>query len=183
MPGKTMHLYCLCILVAGFLLPLPVTTFTRSSFLATGSSRPADFATVDPGYIYDQLAYVTNHFLKREAGYDTNLPANVNGHDEFASYWSQEMMRHLHNFGAQIQRDAFPVKGWVHRPAPVNAFNVEISIPGAVHPEQIVVIGCHYDGEAISTQSAFDDASGCAVELGVAQASHLSRAHIAFCDL
>jgi hypothetical protein len=32
------------------------------------------------------------------------------------------------------------------------------------------VIGCHYDGEAISTQSANDDASGCAIELGIAKA-------------
>src|SRR5258707_67953 len=38
------------------------------------------------------------------------------------------------------------------------------------HPARVVVIGCHYDGEASSTQSAFDDASGCAIELGVAQA-------------
>ncbi len=43
-------------------------------------------------------------------------------------------------------------------------------MPGAIHPEQVVVIGCHYDGEAISTQSANDDASGCAIELGVARA-------------
>src|SRR5207249_4597135 len=57
-----------------------------------------------------------------------------------------------------------------NRPAPVPAFNVEVSIPGAVHPEQIVVIGCHYDGMADSQGSAFDDASGCAIELGVAKA-------------
>jgi hypothetical protein len=36
--------------------------------------------------------------------------------------------------------------------------------------QQIVVLGCHYDGMAFSSQSAFDDASGCAVELGVAKA-------------
>jgi hypothetical protein len=34
----------------------------------------------------------------------------------------------------------------------------------------MVVIGCHYDGEASSTQSANDDGSGCAIELGVAKA-------------
>ncbi len=168
MPGKTMHLFCLCILSIGLLLP--IITFTRASFLSNGPESATDFATVDPTYIYDQLAYMASHFLKREAGYDTNLSPTVNGHDEFAAYWSKEMIRHLHDFGALVQRDTFPVKGWLHRPAPVNAFNVEVSIPGAVHPEQIVVIGCHYDGEAISTQSAFDDASGCAVELGVAQA-------------
>jgi hypothetical protein len=32
------------------------------------------------------------------------------------------------------------------------------------------VVGCHYDGEAVSTQSANDDASGCAIVMGVAKA-------------
>jgi Peptidase family M28/PKD domain len=168
MPGKTMYLLCLCLLAVGLLLPS--TTFIRASFLSNGSESTTDFATVDPTYIYDQLAYMTGHFLKREAGYDTNLSPTVNGHDEFAAYWSQEMTSQLHDFGAQVQRDTFPVKGWLHRPAPVKAFNVEVSVPGAIHPEQVVVIGCHYDSEATSTQSAFDDASGCAIELGVARA-------------
>jgi Zn-dependent M28 family amino/carboxypeptidase len=48
--------------------------------------------------------------------------------------------------------------------------NVEVTIPGAASPEQVVVIGCHYDAMADSTQSAYDDTSGCAIELGVAQA-------------
>jgi len=49
-------------------------------------------------------------------------------------------------------------------------FNVEVSVPGVTHPDQVVVIGCHYDGEASSTQSANDDGSGCAIELAVAHA-------------
>ena len=32
------------------------------------------------------------HFLRREAGYDNNLPPDVNGHDEFAAYWTQEII-------------------------------------------------------------------------------------------
>ncbi len=130
----------------------------------------ADFPTVDPNYIYDQLFTVATRFQHREAGYDNNLPVNQNGHDEFATYWSQEMQQNLQGFGPQVYIDKFPVQGWQNRPTTVPAFNVEVSIPGAVHPEQIVVIGCHYDGEAISTQSANDDASGCAIELGVAKA-------------
>jgi hypothetical protein len=34
----------------------------------------------------------------------------------------------------------------------------------------VVIVGCHYDGEAVSTQSANDDASGCAIMMGVAKA-------------
>ncbi len=130
----------------------------------------ADFPTVDPDYIYQQLDYMVTNYQRREAGYDANLPVNVNGHDEFASYWAQEMERNLQGSGAQVRRDPFPIKGWAGHPTTVPAFNVEVSVPGVSHPEQVVVIGCHYDGMAFSTQSANDDASGCAIELGVAKA-------------
>jgi len=159
---------CLCAFVIGLLLPATV----RASTPDTSYQRHAlaDFPTVDPDYIYNQLFYVATHFQHREAGYDNNLPVTVNGHDEFAAYWSQEMVHDLQGFGAQVLHDPFPVQGWQGRPAPVPAFNVEVSVPGALHPEQVVVIGCHYDGMAVSTQSANDDASGCAIELGVAKA-------------
>jgi Peptidase family M28/PKD domain len=129
-----------------------------------------DVAAVDPNYIYNQLFFMATSFQRREAGYDNGLPVSVNGHDEFADYWSQEMARDLQGFGPQARRDPFPVRGWTGRPAAVPAFNFEVTVPGETHPEQVVVIGCHYDGEAVSTQSANDDASGCAIELGVARA-------------
>src|SRR5262249_37730186 len=50
------------------------------------------------------------------------------------------------------------------------AADAEVTVPGLSSPAQEVIIGCHYDGEADSTQSAYDDASGCAIELGVAKA-------------
>ena len=37
------------------------------------------------------------------------LPASANGHDEFADYWSQEMVRDLQGLGPQVRRDTFPV--------------------------------------------------------------------------
>ncbi|HEX8998132.1 MAG TPA: M28 family peptidase [Ktedonobacterales bacterium] len=137
---------------------------------ARTASPPVGFPTVDPAYIYDQLFYMATHFQRREAGYDNNLPVTVNGHDEFATYWQAEMLRDLQGFGAQARRDPLKVDGWTGRPATVNAFNVEVTVPGQTHAEQMVVIGCHYDGEGSSTQSANDDASGCAIELGVARA-------------
>ncbi|MBO0796220.1 MAG: M28 family peptidase, partial [Ktedonobacteraceae bacterium] len=128
---------------------------------------PADFPAVDPQYIYDQLNSMVTRYQGREAGYDS---ASATGHRGFADYWSQEMLNHLRDFGASASRYEFPVKGWADRPATSPAYNVEVSVPGATHPEQVVIIGCHYDGEAVSTQSAYDDASGCAIELGVARA-------------
>jgi hypothetical protein len=154
--------------VAGSVAAAPAAS--QQSPSAAQASPPVNFPTVDPKYIYDQLFYMVTHYQRREAGYDNNQPVYVNGHDEFAAYWQAEMLRDLQGFGAQARHDPFKVAGWQGRPAVTDAFNVEVSVPGVTHPEQVVVIGCHYDGEASSTQSANDDGSGCAIELGVAKA-------------
>jgi hypothetical protein len=160
------------LLIISCFIPImrPASAYTSNGNIQAQSAALADFPTVDPNYIYDQLFYMATSFQHREAGYDNNLPVTINGHDEFAAYWSQEMQKDLVGFGPQVLRDEFKVDGWQSRPATVPAFNVEVSVPGVSHPEQVVIIGCHYDGEAISTQSANDDASGCAIELGVAKA-------------
>jgi hypothetical protein len=155
--------------------PTPLTGAVATATAESEATQAAQAAragapVVDPDYIFNQLEYMATHFLHREAGYDTNLSPQLNGHDEFAAYWSQEMQRDLQGFNPQVRRDPFALVGWVNRPAEVPGVNVEVLVPGANHPEQTVVIGCHYDGEAISTQSANDDASGCAIELGVARA-------------
>jgi len=164
---QKLRYFCLLVLTLCFLIP---ATVNASALNSSHQQATADFPTVDPNYIYDQLFYMATHFQRREAGYDNNLPVTVNGHDEFAAYWAQEMQRNLGGFGAQVNHDTFSVQGWQGRPATVPAYNVEVTVPGISHPEQVVVIGCHYDGEASSTQSANDDASGCAIELGVAKA-------------
>ncbi|HLI09471.1 MAG TPA: M28 family peptidase [Ktedonobacteraceae bacterium] len=169
MVRRIMQACCSLLLATSFLLPA-ISPATTSASTLLPPRLQADFPTVDPDYIYNQLFYMVTHYLHREAGYDTNLPPNVNGHDEFAAYWAQEMVRDLQGFDPQVVHDSFPIQGWEGRPAKVPAFNVEVSVPGALHPEQVVVIGCHYDAEADSTQSANDDGSGCAIELGVAQA-------------
>ena len=165
MLSRMLQACCLCAFAFGFLLPATGLVPARGT-----RGGLADFPTVDPNYIYNQLFYMATHFQHREAGFDNNLPVNINGHDEFANYWTQEIVHDLQGFGPQIRHDSFPVLGWLNRPATVPAFNVEVSVPGITHPEQIVVIGCHYDGQAISTQSANDDVSGCAIELSVARA-------------
>ena len=147
----------------------PTATQTPPPLPSVGA-QSLDFPVVDPNYIYQQLFHMVTTYQRREAGYNTNPPGPRNGHDGFAQYWAQEMQRDLAGFGPTVRRDPFPIAGWTGRPAITPAFNVEVTVPGVTHPEQMVVIGCHYDGEASSTQSANDDASGCAIELGVAKA-------------
>ena len=162
---------CLCIILTGiFSSGNTIISYAHRTMSNNQPHTLADFPTVDPNYIYNQLFYMATSFQHREAGYDKNLPMKYNGHDEFANYWAQEMTGNLAGFGPEVLRDPFPIAGWQGRPATVPAFNVEVSVPGVSNPEQEVVIGCHYDGEAISTQSANDDASGCAIELGIAKA-------------
>ncbi|MBV9231575.1 MAG: M28 family peptidase, partial [Chloroflexi bacterium] len=162
------------LVIAAISCLLPTTVFAAATTLDTASQRHAstalaDFPTVDPNYIYDQLFSMVTRFQGREAGYD-KPDATTDGHKGFADSWAKEMTHDLQGFGPQVLYDTFAVKGWLKRPATSPAYNVEVSVPGATHPEQVVVIGCHYDGEAVSTQSANDDGSGCAIELGVAKA-------------
>ncbi|HJT54851.1 MAG TPA: M28 family peptidase, partial [Ktedonobacteraceae bacterium] len=159
---RVIRMCCLCTLICNFLVP--ATASSAATTIASRQATAAAFPTVDPNYIYNQLFYMATHFQHRSAGYNVNQ-----GHDQFAAYWSQEMVRNLQGFAPQVRRDNFPFAGWRGAPATVPAFNVEVSVPGITHPEQEVVIGCHYDGQISSTQSANDDASGCAIELGVAK--------------
>jgi hypothetical protein len=121
---------------------------------------------IDPAFIYSQLDYMVTRFQHRQAGYRSGSA----GHAGFARYWTQRMLRLLGPFGARAHTYQFPVRGWLGRPATAPAADVEVTVPGLSSPAQEVVIGCHYDAEADSTQSAYDDASGCAIELGVAKA-------------
>ena len=165
--GKLLLIVPIMLLV--FLFPLSIQVNAASSRTISNSARNTsslnnDFPTVNPNYIYDQLFTMVTRYQHRQSGYSEN------GHDGFAAYWAQEMTHDLQGFGPQVYKDTFHVRGWQGKPTTSDAFNVEVTVPGVTYPGQVVVIGCHYDGEASSTQSANDDASGCAIELGVAQA-------------
>jgi len=160
------HFLWLVLFTLSVLFPPSSIASAHSSPLRRTSTIPG----IDASYIYQQLAYMATHFQRREAGYDTNLPPIANGHEEFASYWVAQMLSLLRPYGAQATRHPFAVHGWQGRPAPIPATNIEITVPGVSRAQQIVMLGCHYDGMAFSSQSAFDDASGCAIELGVAKA-------------
>ncbi len=152
-------------IIVSSLLPLNVVAQARVSSATSNSLASLDFPVPDPLYIANQFLYVTSHFQRREAGYTVNQ-----GHDQFAAYWTQELTRNLAGFGPQVRKDVFPIHGWRTRPATLPAFNMEVTVPGITHPEQEIIVGCHYDGKADSTESALDDTSGCAYELGVGKA-------------
>src|SRR5712691_2813228 len=101
---QKLRFFCLLVLTLCLLIPASVNATSLNSFHQQAAT---DFPTVDPNYIYDQLFYIVTHFQRREAGYDNNLSVHVNGHDEFAAYWAQEMQRNLTGFGAQVSRDEF----------------------------------------------------------------------------
>ena len=162
---RLLYINAILIVFGSSLLPLNVAAQTRISNASLKSPVSLDFPVPDPLYIYSQFAYVTSHFQRREAGYAANQ-----GHDQFTAYWTQEMMNNLAGFGAQVRRDTFPIQGWRERPATLPAFNMEVTVPGLAHPEQEIIVGCHYDGKANSTESALDDTSGCTYELGVGKA-------------
>src|SRR5215468_8803450 len=128
-------------------------------YAVTARSPGGATAGIDPAYIYSQLDNLVTRFQHREAGYR----AGSAGHSGFARYWKREMLRLLGPFGARAESYRFPVRGWVGRPATAPAADVEVTVPGLTSPSHVVVIGCHYDGEADSTESAYDDGSGCAI--------------------
>jgi hypothetical protein len=146
--GRPYSCYVLVFMLS-FLLPLGATANTNVSTIMHStihfSQSSTDFPVVDPNYIYNQLAYTTTNFQARQVGYVVNA-----GHDRFAAYWSQEMVKNLQGFGPQVRQDPFPIHGWRESPATLPAFNMEVSVPGLTHPEQEVVLGCHYDGKADS---------------------------------
>src|SRR5262249_16968580 len=108
MLSQMLRACCLCTFALGFLLPAISLVPARGTSLfgvpspnCTGApcGYQGDFPTVDPNYIYDRLFYMATHFQHRETGFDNNLPVNINGHDEFAKYWTQEIVHNLQGFG------------------------------------------------------------------------------------
>jgi hypothetical protein len=148
--------------------PKSKASSTPNTPVATSVPAPSyDFPAVNANYIYDQLYYMSMTFQQRESGFD--LSPEHNGHKAFAHYWAQAMQQNLRGFHPQVSYDTF-TGGWISRPGDSPSYNVEVTIPGALHPDQVVIVGSHYDGMHISQGSAFDDTSGCAIMLGEARA-------------
>jgi hypothetical protein len=75
---------------------------------------------------------------------------------------------------AQWTQMGFAVQRQTYRVARDEVCNLEIEIPGAVRPDEIVVIGAHYDS-ALGTPAANDNGSGVAALLALAARFHGRR--------
>ncbi len=125
---RLLYIIAILVVLGSSFLPLNVVAQTFLANASHNSPVSLDFPVPDPLYIYNQFAYVTSHFQRREAGYTANQ-----GHDQFAAYWTQEMMNNLAGLGAQVRRDTFPIHGWRERAATLPAFNMEVTVPGLAY--------------------------------------------------
>ena len=71
------------------------------------------------------------------------------------------LTKSLSDMGYEVQRQEFAVR---HGPCA----NLEVEIKGATHPEEIVVVGAHYDSVELSP-AANDNGSGVAAVLAIAR--------------
>jgi hypothetical protein len=116
--------------------------------------------------VADLIALTANNWA-RVSGLDRGQPPHVNGHDEFVAGWMARGMAAVNGLSARRFAEPFNTPGFIDLPARVPARNVGIVVPGSVHPDQAVIVGCHPDGEPTSHGSTYDDGSGCAIMLGV----------------
>src|SRR5918911_195860 len=93
-----------------------------------------------------------------------------NGHDEFAADWLAALRSDLLGLPLRVSRQTFRLPGFRGRPPKTPGANLIVTVPGTSRPREWVLLVAHYDGTPVSTQSAFDDGSGCAILLGVARA-------------
>jgi hypothetical protein len=142
---------------------------SHSNSSGARASLAAD-PVVDGAYVQAQLAYLVTRDLRREAGQDTDLPRARNGHDEFAADWLAALRSDLHGLPLRVSRQTFRLPGFRGRPPKTSGVNLIVTVPGTTRPHEWVLVVAHYDGTPFSTQSAFDDGSGCAILLGVARA-------------
>ena len=137
-----------------------------ASSRAAGSGEP----TVDGSYVQAQLVRLATHDPFREAGQGMGLPPTRNGHDAFAADWLAELRMNLVGLPVRATHQAFRLPGFRGRPPKTPGSNLIITIPGTTRAREWILLVAHYDGTPITTESAFDDASGCAVLLGIARA-------------
>ncbi len=155
------------LLTAVLLVAATVAVPHESMRVAAGASS---VPTVDGAYVQRELADLATRDRRREAGQDTGLPRAQNGHDEFAADWLAALRADLAGLPLQVTRQRFPLPGFKGRPSKTPGANLIVTVPGATRPREWVLVVAHYDGMPWSTDSAFDDASGCAIMLGVARA-------------
>lgn len=153
---------------------------------------PAAVPKPNPGgnwNAYDLNVFETFWFPERQPGDETSddEPGGAIAHgtcpeagcpnhaNEFGKFWKREMGKLVRPFGGAVHSYKFDSAGsGTPDGAPLNSppgptFNLQATIPGAVHPEQMVIVSGHYDQTDSGPASAWDSAEGHATVFRIAK--------------
>lgn len=153
---------------------------------------PEAFPKPNPGghyNAYDLNAFETIWFPQRQAGDETkdDAPGGATSHgncpeegcpnhqNEFGKFWKKEMRRLVKPFGGAVHAYRFNSNGsGLPDGAPLNSppgdtFNLQAIIPGAEHPEQMVIVSGHWDQTDSGPASTWDSAEGHATVFRIAK--------------
>lgn len=138
---------------------------------------------------YDLNAYETLWFPERQAGDESpkDPPGGAIDHGtcpeggcpnhqlEFVRFWKKTMRPLVKPFGGVARSYKFfspgnglPEGGYLASPEG-DTFNLQAVIPGAVHPEQMVIVSGHFDQTDSGPGSAWDSAEGHATVFRIAK--------------
>jgi len=132
-----------------FVLIVALAGFAQSSGVKTDRKISDIIANVDPARIQNTDVTLQN-FRTRHACSDEIEP----GHGVTAA--REFIFNQYSALGLQVRRDPF-----VHTSCPTApTFNVIAWIPGKHHPNQLVIIGGHYDSRTIDVNDSVNDAPG-----------------------
>lgn len=137
---------------------------------------------------YDLNVFETIWFPERQAGdpeadaapggaiaHGVCPPQGCDNHSlEFVKFWKKAMGSIVKPFGGAVHTYKFENEGgevppYVFATPSGDAFNLQATIPGAVHPERMVIVSGHYDQTDSGPGSAWDSAEGHATVLRIAK--------------
>lgn len=88
---------------------------------------------------------------------------------EFMRFWKKSMSSIVRPFGGAVHSYRFDNTGDTVSTPSGDAYNLQATIPGAVHPERMVIVSGHYDQTSEGPASAWDSAEGHATVLRIAK--------------
>jgi hypothetical protein len=137
---------------------------------------------------YDVNAFETLWYPERQAGdaSDKDAPGGAISHGvcpptgcpnhslEFVKFWKKSMASIVEPFGGvarsyHFDNAASSIPPYVFATPGGDAYNLQAVIPGAVHPEEMVIVSGHYDQTDSGPGSAWDSAEGHATVFRIAK--------------
>lgn len=140
--------------IVGFLIPLLACTLMGCASGSGDFSHRSNSAPTAKARLWNDVHTLTTQFPHR----------NANDRDQLAraGMWISMQFTDMGLDAQLAPTPALPVTGRSQD------INIIAEIPGTTHPDEIIVIGAHYDAE-VNTPGADDNASGVAVMLELAR--------------